>query len=225
MTSVEHQAHSHGTHLVAGKVDAHSPLFQQVAWKLILVARHTRDHDIAQRRAVFDGPALLLYDLMLALAYALATRELLHTCDVDAVDAGAVVGQQRGERPAHHLGAIDHTYRASEQAVPVRQDRVVDVQVLQDLDHGQRRARQNGFHGLLVVQEPNVLVHVEDVLVAEALDVLAHIHNLLQVLVLSVVEDRVVHDNPVDSGVVVGRHDRLFDVVFGDIFERILEPT
>lgn len=193
--------------------------------EFVLVARHTGHDDVTQRRAVLDRPALHLLDLVLALADALAARELLHARHVDAVHARAVVGQQGRERPAHDLGAVDHAHGAAEQTVPVGQDRVVDVQVFEDLDHGERRARQDRLDRLPVVEEPDVLVHVEDVLVAQALDVLAHRDNLLQVLVLSVVEDRVVHDDSVHRGVVVGRHDRLLDVVLCDVLERIREAT
>jgi hypothetical protein len=54
------------------------------------------------------------------------------------------------------------------------------------------------------IQEANVLVHVEDVAVGEALDVLVDGHDLLQVLVLSRAEDGVVDDYAVDLGVGVG---------------------
>lgn len=57
----------------------------------------------------------------------------------------------------------------------------------------------------LGVEEPDVLVHVEDVAVAEALDILLDIHDLLQVLVLPVVEDRVVDNDAVDFRIGVGR--------------------
>lgn len=56
----------------------------------------------------------------------------------------------------------------------------------------------------LRVQEADVLVHVEDVAVAEAFDVFVHIDDLLQVLVLAVVEDGVVDYYAVDVGVGVG---------------------
>lgn len=153
---------------------------------------------------------------MLALSNPLAARELLDARDVDAVDARAIVGQQRRQRPTDHFGAVHHADRPAEQAVAVRQDRVVDVQVFEDLDHGERRAREDALDQLLIIQKPDVLVHVEDVLVAETLDVLGHRDDLLQVLVLAVVEDRVVHDDAVDGVVHVAGHDGLFDVVFGD---------
>ena len=113
-----------------------------------------------------------------------------------------------------------------EQPIPIRQDRVVDIQVLEDLDVRQRRARQDALLALrLAVQEPDVLVHVEDVAVAEPFDVFVHVHDLLQVLVLAVVEDRVVDDYAVDVWVGVGSEDGFFDGVAGDVPEGVAEAT
>lgn len=113
-----------------------------------------------------------------------------------------------------------------EQPIPIRQDRVVDIQVLEDLDVRQRRARQDALLAFrLAVQEPDVLVHVEDVAVAEPFDVFVHVHDLLQVLVLAVVEDRVVDDYAVDVWVGVGSEDGFFDGVAGDVAEGVAEAT
>ena len=112
------------------------------------------------------------------------------------------------------------------QPIPIRQDRVVDVQVLEDLDVRQRRARQDALLALrLAVQESDVLVHVEDVAVAEPFDVFVHVHDLLQVLVLAVVEDRVVDDYAVDIWVGVGSENGFFDGVAGDVAEGVAEAT
>lgn len=204
------------TYLVAGKIDTHGPLLEQMDRKLVFLARHARDDDIAQRGTVLDGPVRGHVDhLVLALADPLATRELLHARHIDAVHACAVVGQQRRQRPADHLAPIDDADRAPEQPVPVGQDRVVDVEVLEDLDHREGRAGQDGFEERVWVQEPDVLVHVEDVPVAEALDVLAQRDDVLQVLVLAGIVDRVVHDHAVVGGVGVGGHDGLLDAVLG----------
>lgn len=113
-----------------------------------------------------------------------------------------------------------------EQPIPIRQDRVVDIQVLEDLDVRQRRARQDALLALrLAVQKPDVLVHVEDVAVAEPFDVFVHVHDLLQVLVLAVVEDRVVDDYAVDIWVGVGSENGFFDGVAGDVAEGVAEAT
>lgn len=93
----------------------------------------------------------------------------------------------------------------AEESVAVRQDGVVDVQVFEDLDDGEWCAGEHAFLALgLLVQEADVLVHVEDVAVAEALDILVHVDDLLQVLVLAVVEDGVVDDDAIDGVVFVG---------------------
>jgi hypothetical protein len=114
----------------------------------------------------------------------------------------------------------------AEETVAVGQDGVIDVEVLEDLDVGQRSAGQDGLLALgLAVQEADVLVHVKDVPVAQAFDVLGHIDDLLQVLVLAVVEDRIVDDDAVDVVVGVGGQDGFFDVVAGDFAERVLEST
>lgn len=114
----------------------------------------------------------------------------------------------------------------AEQSVSVGQDGVVDIQVLEDLNVGKGSARQNALLALgFRVQEADVLVHVEDVLVAQTLDILADVHDLLQVLVLAVVEDGVVYDDAVDLGVFVGAEDGFFDVVAADRAEGVLEST
>lgn len=93
-----------------------------------------------------------------------------------------------------------------EQPVSIRQNCVVDVQVLEDLNVREGRAREDAFLSLgLGVEEPDVLVHVEDVAVAKTLDILLYVDDLLQVLVLPVVEDRVVDDDAVDLRIGVGR--------------------
>jgi len=61
--------------------------------------------------------------------------------------------------------------------------------------------------------------------VTETLNILADIDDLLQVLVLPVVEDRVVDNNAVDVRVVVGGDDGLFDVVAGDFAEGVFEAS
>lgn len=114
----------------------------------------------------------------------------------------------------------------SEETVSVRQDGVVDVEVLEDLDVGQRGAGQDGLLALgFAVQEADVLVHVEDVAVAQALDVFGYIDYLLQVLILAGAEDGVVDDYAVDVVVGVCVQDGLFDVVAGHLAHGVLETA
>lgn len=114
----------------------------------------------------------------------------------------------------------------TKQPVAVGQNGVVDVEVLENLDNGQRCAGQDALLALgFRVQEADVLVHVEDVAVAQTLDVFGNIHNLLQVLVMSIVENGVVDDDTVDVVVAVRGQDGFFDVVARDFAEGILESA
>ena len=75
------------------------------------------------------------------------------------------------------------------------------------------------------VQEADILVHIEDVAVAQTLDIFGNIHNLLQVLVVAIVENGVIDDNTIHVVVAVRGQDGFFDVVAGDIAEGIREST
>jgi aromatic ring-cleaving dioxygenase len=75
------------------------------------------------------------------------------------------------------------------------------------------------------VQEADVLVHVEDVAVGEALDVLVDGHNLLQVLVLARTEDGVVDYYAVDLWVGIGVEDGVFEFFAIDFSELEIEAT
>ena len=91
--------------------------------------------------------------------------------------------------------------------------------MLQHLHHREGCAGQDGF--LLVegrIEEADVLVHVEDVLVGEALDVFVQCDQLLDVLVLAggAREYGVVDYDAVDGWVGVGAEDGVFDVFLGD---------
>lgn len=203
-TASQYRARKWKTNLLARKVHTDRALPQQRSIKLILIPGHTGNNHITQRRNILQRPALQINNLMPLLLQPLATRKLLHPRDIHTIHARAIIRQQGRQRPPHDLRPIHHADRMPKQAIPIRQDRIVDIQVLEDLDIGQRRARQDTLLTIgAAVQEPDVLVHVEDVAVRQALDVLVHVHDLLQVLVLPVVEDRVVDDYPVHGGVGV----------------------
>lgn len=213
-------------YLLAREVDTHRTLAEQASVKLILVAGHTGDDNITQRRDILQSSTLHIVNLVPAVLQTLTTSELLHTGNINTVHASTVIGQQSGQWAANNLGAVHHTDGVTEQTVTIGENGVVDVEILEDLDVGQRGARQDALLALgFGVQEADVLVHVEDVTVAETLDILTDIDNLLQVLVLTVVEDGVVDDNAVDVRVGVGRDDGLFDVVAGDFTKGILEAA
>jgi hypothetical protein len=89
------------------------------------------------------------------------------------------------------------------QSVPIWQYGIVYPEVLEDLDHGKRSAWKHALLRIGVVKEADVLVHIENVLVREALDIFVDGHNLLQVLILTVPEDGIVDDYAVHGRVVV----------------------
>lgn len=60
----------------------------------------------------------------------------------------------------------------AEQSVTIWKNRVVDMQILQDLNHCQRRAWQDRLPKLMLVKEAYVLIHVEDVLMRQAFNIL-----------------------------------------------------
>ena len=196
---------------LAGKVDAHSAVLQQVHWHLVLVARNAADDDVADGQAVLDSAAGLFIDFVPPLSQPHASCEDLHIGNVDAVHVRAVVGQQRSQRPAYNLAPVYDGDGTPVQPVSVRQYRIVYAQVLEDLDDCERGARQHALLRVRDVEEADVLVHVEDVLVGEALDILVDGDDLLQVLVLAVAEDGVVDDDAVDGGVGVGVDEGVFE--------------
>jgi len=111
------------------------------------------------------------------------------------------------------------------QPIPIWQDRIINPQVLEDFDDGQRRAGQNALLCVVGVEEADVLVHIENVAVREAFDVFGNVDDLLEVLVLPVVEDGVVHYDAVDGGVSVGGYEGVFEVVAGGFAEGEVEAT
>lgn len=188
--------HSHGqcggfaifnacTNLLCGEIHAHAAVFQQMRRELVRVAWDAGDHDVALRHEIREARLPHLQHLVLRLADALASRELLHAAHVDAVDVRAVVGEEGRERSADDFAAVHDADRVPEEPVAVGQDRVVDAQVLEDFDDRERRAGEDGLalRGC-GVEEADVLVHVEDVLVGEAFDVFGEGDELLQVLIL-----------------------------------------
>ena len=102
------------------------------------------------------------------------------------------------------------------QPVAVRQNSVVDPEVFEDLDHGERRARKDALFGTGGIEEADVLVHVEDVLMRQALNILISGDNLLQILVLSVAKDGVVDHDTIDLVVVVGIDQSVFELLAVD---------
>jgi len=59
----------------------------------------------------------------------------------------------------------------------------------------------------------------------EPFDVFAYVHDLLQVLILPVSEDWVVDDDTVDFVVMVGREERVFNLLLVNLAEIKVEAT
>lgn len=192
---------------------------------LELVTRHATDDDIAQRENLLQAPAGLLLNLVPPLTQALASVVVLDVVNVLGVDDGTVVGQQRRKRPSHDLRPVDDRNGVSVQAIAVGQDGVVDLEVLEDLDDGERGAGQDALELLGIIEEADVAVHVGNVLVSQALDVLAHIDDVLQVLVLAGAEDGVVDHDAVDAVVAIGLDDGILELLAVDLAKLVLEAA
>jgi hypothetical protein len=214
------------TYLLTREVDTDSTLTQKAGIELVLITGDSSDNNITKRHNILKSLTLQLNNIMSLHMQSLTTSKLLHASNINTVNTGSIISQQGRKRATNNFGTVHDADSVTEETVAVGQDSVVDVEVLEDLDVGQRGAGQDGLLALgLAVQEADVLVHVEDVPVAQAFDVLGHIDDLLQVLVLAVVEDRVVDDDAVDVVVGVGGQNGFFDVVAGDFAEGVLEST
>lgn len=100
---------------------------------------------------------------MLLVAQTLASAESLHTSHIDRVDFSAIVCQQSSQRSSNNLTSVDNRNSSAPKSLSVVQDGVVDVEVLEDLDHGQRSAWQDGLLSVVGrIEEADVLVHVVD---------------------------------------------------------------
>lgn len=201
---------------VAREVDAHGAVADQVGGDLEAVGGDAADDNVAEGQHILEAPVFLVEDLVAGLADAAAAGEELDAADVDAVDGSTVVGEQGGQGPAVDLAAVDDGDGLAEEAVAVGEDGVVDLQVLERLDDGERGAGQDGFLEVSGrVEEAHVVIHVKEVGVAEALDILGQGDRLLDVSVLLLVAgpDGVVYDDAVDAIVLVGGYDGLLEVL------------
>lgn len=138
---------------------------------------------------------------MALLADALAARELLQSARVGAVHGRAVVGEQRGERPAYHFAAVEDQDRVSEEAVPRREVRRVELEELEDFDQREGRAGEDAlFEVGGWVEVAGVGIHVGEVEVGEAFDVFGRGDEVGEVGVLRGGVDGVVDDDTVGGG-------------------------
>ena len=155
------------THLLTREVETHSTLSEKAGIKLVFVPRDTGNDDITQRHHILQCLAFQVVDLVSPLFDTFTSSELLDTSHIHTVDTGSIVCQQRRQRPTDNLRPVHYTDSVSEKTVAIGQNRIVDFEVLQDLDNGERCARENTFLSLsLWIEESDVLVHVEDVAMA-----------------------------------------------------------
>lgn len=167
-------------HLLAGKVDADGAVADLLDGHLELVSGDTTDDDVADSQAVGHGHVGLLLDNVLLAAEALATAEALYTSDIDRVDLSTVVCQQSGQWSSNNLGAVNDGDSATKQSLSIVEDGVVDVEMFENLDHGQGCAGEDALLGVVGrVEEADVLVHVVDEDWAKTFDILVHVDDVL----------------------------------------------
>mmetsp|Transcript_14925 Transcript_14925/g.51921 ORF Transcript_14925/g.51921 Transcript_14925/m.51921 type:complete len:331 (+) Transcript_14925:45-1037(+) len=195
--------------LEARDVDDDGAGFQRRGGELVVGRGHAEDDHVAPG----DG--------RVRVQHRRRRHAALHDVDaahVDGVDRRAVVGQHGAKRPAHDLAAVhDGDDDARERVRRADELLFVHAHVLQALDHGERRARQNGLGRAPLVEVADVGVEVCAVLVAEALDVLFRRDAVAELVVHAPAEERrpgaedgVVDEDAVDAVVDVGRvHRRL----------------
>jgi len=111
------------------------------------------------------------------------------------------------------------------QPVAVRKNNVVYPQILENLNNSQRCAWQYAFFCVRRVQEANVLVHVENVAMRQTLNILVDGYNLLEVLILSIAENRVVDNYAVHLVVVVCIDEGVLEEFTVDLTEVESEAT
>jgi hypothetical protein len=75
------------------------------------------------------------------------------------------------------------------------------------------------------VKKTYILIHIEDISVAEAFDILGNVNDLLEILILSIVEDRIVDYDSVNLGVRICCKDSILNVVARDFTKSITEST
>lgn len=191
-------------YLFAGEIYTHSTITDLLCRDFEAVSRHTTNDHLTDGQAVLQGPALLVGDFVLLLLQAGSSAELLYASDVDAVDLRTIIRKQSGQGSPNDFAAVDNRDPPAKQPLAGSEECVVDLQMLEDLDDGQRSAWQNGFHGIVRIQKTDVLVHVTDELRSQAFDVLEHADGPLQSAVSLGVENGIVDDHTVDVAILVG---------------------
>lgn len=174
-------------------------------WYLELVSRNTADDNITERETLLYSPPVHGLNFMLLLLKPGASAELLDVIDIDTVHFGAVVGEQSCQWPADDFAPVNDGNAPAMESSAVVQDCVIDVEVLKNLDDGQRRAWQDGLACVVWrIEEADVLVHVTDELGRQAFYILEHADGPLESPVTHGVKDGIVDDHTVHFSIGVG---------------------
>lgn len=157
----------------------------------------------------------------------LPTSEDIHAIEINGVDFGTIIGEESCKWPTDDFRAVDNGDGFAKQTVSIREDGVIDLEIFQNLDYGEWGARENRLLGFLLIEEPNVLVHVEKVVVAESFDIFCGIDKVLDIAVLSrgSRENGVVNNDAVDGLVGIGINDFLLNIFFLDSPEGEIKAT
>ena len=111
------------------------------------------------------------------------------------------------------------------ESISVRKNSVVDTKILENFDNSKRSARQDALLSTGRVKKSDVLIHIKNVLVGKTFDIFIDGDDLLQILVLAVTENWIVDDDAVDSGVIVGVDQSVFQKLTVDLTELEIEAT
>jgi hypothetical protein len=210
------------------EVYADCTISNEFCWNLVALSRNTTNDDIADGDTLLQAPTFLVLDLMPWCLYSLTTGEKLNAGQIDRVNRSSIVGEESRERPTVDFRSVNDGDSLAKKSIAVRQNGIVDLKMLQNLDYSQRSARQDGlFHILRRIQKSDVVVHVIDMLVAETLHILCQGHGLLDVPVMCRVarEDWVVDEDAVDLVIFIGSHDLFFELVLVDLTKLKVEST
>jgi len=148
--------------LLSGHVHADTAVLERVGADLIRSARHRRNHNVRDAETLLERHRARVHGVprvVLPLSRALCATSvgirggggalgvLLDRVDVDGEHTRAVVREERRERAADDLRAVNNSDRLPIRAIAVRQELIVHPDALEALDDRERRAREYGLDG------------------------------------------------------------------------------
>lgn len=104
------------------------------------------------------------------------------------------------------------------EAVSVRENSIVDLEMLQDFDAGQWGARKDRLLLGIVIELADILIHIENIFVAQSFNILFDGDCLLNILVSvgCCGEDGVVDNDPMNVVVLICFNDSTFKLLLID---------